>query len=428
MAREVDILGMSRFVINGGKKLSGEIKVSGSKNAVLPLMAAALLTDEECVLTNVPEIQDVMSMVEILKDLGVAVEFSKHKLVIRAENISKTTPSGQWAQRLRGSILLLGSLLARMKQADFPFPGGDLIGKRPIDAHIAAFRALGASVDTSNGTLNISAPKLTGTKIVLEETSVTATENTMMAASLSSGTTVIKLAAMEPHVVSLGLFLKKMGAKIKGLGTPTITIEGVEKLHGAKMKVIPDSEEAASLITLAAACKSDVKISKLNPEFLEDYLLKLHKMNVNFEVGVDFVHIHTPTNEYQATKLQVGFYPKLNSDFIPPMSVLATQANGETLIYDWLYESRTGYVTELAKMGAVAEVLDPHRVRIVGPQNLRGANVSAGDLRMGVTLVVAALIAEGRSEVADIHHIDRGYENFEKRLRKLGADIKRIEQ
>lgn len=418
---------MAKFLINGGKNLSGEIKVSGSKNAVLPLIAACLLTKEECVLTNVPDIDDVKSMVEILQNLGVEVVFSKHKLIIRAAEIKHTSPNAESAGKLRGSILLIGPLLARMHKVDFPFPGGDLIGKRPIDAHVEAFKDLGAVSDTSNGTLKFTAETLTGSKIVLEETSVTATENAMMAATLAKGMTVIKLAAMEPHVQQLGLFLKKMGAKIKGIGTSTITIEGVDELSGARAKVIPDSEEASSLITLAAATKSDIKISNLDPEFLEDYLLKLRKMNVNFEVGEDFVHVHPPGTEYVAGKLQVGFYPKLNSDFIPPMAVLATQATGETLIYDWLYENRMGYVRELQKMGAAAEVLDPHKVKIVGPSKLIPAQVSAGDLRMGMTLVIAALVADGQSEVSDIHHIDRGYENLEKRLKKLGADIKRIE-
>jgi UDP-N-acetylglucosamine 1-carboxyvinyltransferase len=417
---------MSKFIITGGKKLSGEIKVSGSKNSVLALIAASVLTSEECVLTNVPEIDDVKSMIEILRDLGVEAEFAKHKLTIRAQDIKNTKPTSLSAGKLRGSILFLGPLLARMGKADLPHPGGDLIGKRPIDAHLAAFKLLGANVDTTSGTLKLETSGLTGTKVVLEETSVTATENIMMAATLARGTTTIKLAAMEPHVQHLGVFLKKMGAKIRGIGSPTIIIEGVDKLHGAKIKVIPDSEEAASLITLAAATKSDIKVTNLNPEFLEDYLLKLTKMNVNFEVGENFVHVHEPQGEYQGTKLQVGFYPKLNSDFIPPMSVLATQATGDTVIYDWLYENRTAYVPELVKMGANSEVLDPHKVRITGPVRLTAANLNSNDLRMGVTLVIAALIAEGKSEIIDIHHIDRGYEMFEKRLRKLGADIKRI--
>lgn len=418
---------MTKFSITGGKKLSGEIKVNGSKNAVLPLMAASLLTADECVLTNVPEIEDVKNMAEALRELGAEIEFLKHKLKIRVPQIKNTNPSAATASKLRGSILLLGPLLARAHEANFPFPGGDLIGKRPIDAHIAALQVLGASCDTSDETLKFKSQGLVGGKIILEETSVTATENAMMAAVMAKGTTTIKLAAMEPHVQQLGAFLKKMGAKIKGVGTPTIVIEGVESLHGAQIKVIPDSEEASSLITLAAATKSDIKVSKLNPEFLEDYLARLRNMKVNFEVGADFVHVHEPTSEYTGTRLQVGLYPKLNSDFIPPMSVLATQSTGETLIYDWLYESRTGYVPELVKMGARAEVLDPHKVKITGPTKLQAAIVSTGDLRMGVTLVIAALVAEGQSEVLDVHHIDRGYENLEKRLRKLGASIKRIE-
>ena len=419
---------MPKFIITGGKPLSGEIKVSGSKNAVLALIAACLLTDEECVLTNVPEIADVKSMMSIINELGCQATLDKHKLTIRATKITTSSPSAESVGKLRGSILLLGPLLARTGYADFPTPGGDLIGKRPIDAHILAFKDLGASDQIQENRLKLTVDKLRGAKIVLEESSVTATENAMMAAVLAEGVTTIKLAAMEPHVQQLGMFLKKMGAKIKGVGSPTIVIEGVSKLHGAKIKVIPDSEEGASLITMAAATKSDVKISKLDPELLEDYLLKLKLMNVNFEVGEDYVHIHTPTMPYKGLwKLQVGLYPKLNSDLIPPMSVLATQAEGDTIIYDWLYENRTGYVGELAKMGAIGEVLDPHRVRITGPVQLRAAAVSAGDLRMGMTLVIAALVAEGRTEIAEVHHIDRGYENLEKRLRKLGANIKRIE-
>ncbi|HEX5429662.1 MAG TPA: UDP-N-acetylglucosamine 1-carboxyvinyltransferase [Patescibacteria group bacterium] len=416
---------MSKFIITGGKPLAGEIKVSGSKNAIVALMAASLLTQDECVITNVPEISDVQSLIEILKELGVQVEYGKHKLVIRAENIAKVNPSAELVGKLRGSILLLGPILARKHEVDFPFPGGDLIGKRPINAHTDAFKNLGALVDTSNGTLKITADNLKGSKVVLTETSVTATENIMLAAALAEGPTTIKLAAMEPHVQQLGLFLKKMGAKIKGVGTPTITIEGVDKLHGAKIKVIPDDNEASSLITMAAVCGMDVKVSKLEPEHLEDYLLKLKTMGVNFEVGEDYVRVKKSDTLMGIAKLQCGFYPKLNSDYIPPMSVLATQATGETVIYDWMYENRTGYATELNKMGAQIEVLDPHRVKIAGPTKLHEASLSAGDLRMGMTLVIAALIAEGKSEINDVHHIDRGYENLEKRLRMLGADIKR---
>jgi UDP-N-acetylglucosamine 1-carboxyvinyltransferase len=204
-------------------------------------------------------------------------------------------------------------------------------------------------------------------------------------------------------------------------------IEGVKKLHGAEIKIIPDSEESASLITLAAATRSDVTVAKTNPEFLEDYLLKIRKMGVKFEVGENYVRVFNTKDEYKATKIQCGFYPKLNSDYIPPMSVLATQAVGESMLFEWLYENRLGYVPELVRMGAKAEVLDPHRVKIIGPTPLKGQKITSFDLRMGMTLVIASLVAQGESEISEIQHVDRGYERLEERLRNLGADIKRVE-
>ncbi|MDP4001134.1 MAG: UDP-N-acetylglucosamine 1-carboxyvinyltransferase [bacterium] len=418
---------MSKFRINGGQALSGEIRISGSKNAIFPLLAACLLTDEECVLTNVPKIKDAEYMLEIISDLGVKVNFSENKAVIQASELKSHKPNPELVSKLRGSLVLVGALLGRLGKADIPHPGGDRIGTRQIDAHVEAFRALGVKVNTDNSIV-FSTDKLIASKIVLEETSVTATENTLLAAVKASGTTIIKLAAMEPHVEQLCNFLNKMGAKISGMGSPTLTVVGVDKLHGAKIEVIPDSEEAASLITLAAACKCDVKVTHINPEYLEDYLLKIKKMNVNFEIGPDFVHVHKPVSDYKGAKIQCGLYPKLNSDHLPPMAVLASQATGETLIYEWLYENRLGYVPQLVKMGAKAKILDPHQVKITGPTPLYGQNITTYDLRMGITLVIAALIAEGQSEISDIHHIDRGYENLEQRLKAIGADITRIEE
>lgn len=417
---------MSKFIINGGKKLSGEIKVSGSKNAVLPLMAAALLTSDECVFTNVPQINDVNAMIEILRDLGARVEFAKDVLKIKAENISKTAPNPELVGKMRGSILVVGALLGRVGSVQLPIPGGDQIGSRTIVAHIEALKQLGATLG-KNDTLDFQARQLTGAKIVMEESSVTATENAMLAASMARGHTTIKLAAMEPHVQALGVFLNMMGAKISGLGSPTLEIDGVTQLHGAQITVIPDSEQAASLITLAAAGKSEIMVTGLNPDFLEDYLLKIRKMNVNFENGLDYVKVMPPKDDYIATKIQAGLYPKLNSDFIPPMSVLATQAVGETILHEWMYENRQGYVEALAKMGANAKILDKDRVQIIGPTKLHAEKITTYDLRQGLTLVIAALIADGQSEISDIHHIDRGYERLEERLQGLGADIKRID-
>ncbi len=417
---------MAKYIINGGKKLKGEIIVSGGKNAVLPLIAATLLTDEECVLTNVPAIKDVETMIEILQDLGVISNPSDHSLVIRAEKIEKTSLNPELVKKLRGSVLIMGALLARMGKVELDFPGGDSIGARPLDTHISALKLLGTAITLDDSYLKLEAKQLKGNKIVLEESSVTATENVMLAAVLANGQTVIKLAAMEPHVQQLGEFLNLMGAKVSGLGTTTITIEGVTKLHGAKIAVIPDSEEAASFITLAAATKSNIKVSRLNPETLDDFLLKLAKMNVNFKVGKDFVEILKPSGNYKGAKIQCGLYPKLNSDMVPPMAVLASQSEGETIIYEWLYENRLGYVAELTKMGGKAEILDPHRVKITGPTPLTSAKIRSYDLRMGITLVIAALVAQGESEIEGIEHVDRGYENLEERLAAIGADIKRV--
>ena len=305
------------------------------------------------------------------------------------------------------------------------FPGGDLIGKRPIDSHLSAFQKLGARVMVADG-IKIEATALIGTKIVLEESSVTATENIVLAACRAEGLTTIKLAAMEPHVQQLCEFLNLMGAKIFGIGTPTVIIEGVAKLHGAQVRIIPDSNEAASLITLASATKSDITVSGLNPDFLDDFLLKLSQMKVKFEIGNDFVHVLPPAEAYKATKIQCGLYPKLASDDMPTLAVLATQAAGESLIYEWLYENRLGYVDQLKKMGAKADILDPHRVKIIGPVALKGAKIESLDIRMGMTMVIAALVADGQSEIAGVEHIDRGYERLEERLQALGADIKRI--
>ena len=417
---------MSKFIINGGKKLAGEIKVAGSKNAVFPLFAASLLTDQECHFTNVPEILDKKLMLDLITDLGVEVRVAEHEVWIKASKINKYTVNSKLATKLRGSIVLLGALLGRFKKAQMVFPGGDIIGRRPIDAHLSAFRLLGAIV-SAEGIITLSAAKLIGAKIVTEESSVTATENAILAAVTAEGQTVIKLAAMEPHVQQLCEFLNKMGGKIAGIGTTTIVIDGVAKLHGAEIELIPDSNEASSLITLAAATKSDVRVSKLQLDYLDDFLLKLNQMNVNFEVGSDYIHVLPPKSDYSAAKIQCGLYPKLASDDVPAMAVLATQAVGESLVYEWLYENRLGYVTELSKMGAKAEILDTHQVKIAGVTPLHSAKMTSYDLRMGITMVIAALVADGQSEIDSVEHIDRGYERLEGRLQSLGADIKRTE-
>ena len=417
---------MSKFIITGGKKLQGRVSVPGSKNALFPLMAACLLTEEECVLTNVPQISDREIMCELLQDLGAKVQSQGSELVITAGHLAKSDLDAGLSGKLRGSIVLLGALLSRLGRASMNFPGGDLIGKRPVSAHLAAFEGLGAHT-AANGRIELEGANLHGAKIVLEESSVTATENAILAASLAPGRTEIRLAATEPHIQQLCEFINLMGGQISGIGTASIIIEGVQKLHGARIRMIPDSTQAAGFIVLAAATKSDITVADINPDVLDDFLLKLSKMNVSLEIGPDFAHVRPPVKDYAGIKIQSGLYPKLASDDIPPMAVLATQAHGETIIHEWMYENRQGYAKELAKMGAEITVLDSDRVRIVGPTSLKCAKMESLDIRMGMTMVIAALVASGECEIAGIEHIDRGYEKLEERLQALGADIKRID-
>ncbi len=421
---------MSKFIKTGGKKLSGEIRVSGSKNAVLALMAASVLTDQKCVLTNVPQIKDVEVMISLITKLGVKVSVDKsgRTLSIDASTLKEFKVDSKLASKLRASIMLIAPLIARLKRAVLPSSGGDRIGVRTIEPHLKGLTDLGVAIKLTDGYEFEALNGLKGGRIVMEESSVTATENLLMAASMASGTTVIKLAAMEPHVQQLAEFLNKMGAKISGIGTPIYIVEGVSRLNGAQIEVIPDSNQAAAFISLAAATYSCLKVINLNPDFLDDFLLKMKQFGVNFKVGSDFVEVLPPNKPYQGIKkLQVGLYPKLASDDVPPMAVLATQAEGETVIYEWLYENRLSYAPELNKMGAQAEILDPHRVKIIGPSQLRGNKLSCTDIRMGMTLVIAALVASGESEIEGIEHVDRGYEDLEARLQALGADIKRID-
>lgn len=420
---------MTKFIINGGKKLSGEISVSGSKNAVLALIPATLLSSEKSTLTNVPDIKDVDTMVALIEKLGAKVTYDKtaKQLTIDPAGVNSYEIDSDLAAQLRASILLVGPLLGRLGKVNLPISGGDKIGVRTIAPHLASLQLLGVSVSDKAGYTFEAREGLTGHKIIMEETSVTATENLLMAAVMARGTTMIRLAAMEPHVQQVAEFLNQMGAKISGIGMPNMIVEGVKSLHGAQASVIPDSNQAATFITLAAATKSHVKVSNINPDFLDDFLLKMKLFGVNFQLGKDFVEVFEPQSEYQAIKkLQVGLYPKLASDDVPPIAVLATQARGETTIYEWLYENRLGYAPELNKMGAKTEILDPHRVKISGPTKLSGSKVNTTDIRMGMALVIAALVADGQSEVDKITHIDRGYEHLEEHLRSLGADIKRI--
>ena len=417
---------MSKLIIKGGKKLNGEITLAGMKNAATPIMAAALLTEEECFLDNLPQISDVLRMLDILKSLGAEVERTGGRGVrICAKNIDLSKIDRQAIKAMRSSVLLLGPLLSRCGEVELPEPGGCIIGNRPLDTHLFALGELGAEISRSSAGYRIKGGGLKSATIILPEFSVTATENALMAAILLPGKTIIKMAAAEPHVQDLILFLSQMGAKIRGGGTHTLEIEGVEKLHGARHKIIPDQIEAGTFAALAAVTRGAITIRGVNFEHLDAIISVLRRAGVNLEKGDDWIAI-SPANPLSAFKLQALPYPGFPTDLQAPFGVLATQARGTSLIHDPLFEGRMGYVGELVKMGANAVVCDPHRVLISGPTPLYGTEIKSLDLRAGATMVIAGLVAEGETIINEAEVLDRGYENLDERLRALGADITKI--
>lgn len=418
---------MAKFIIQGGRKLTGEISIGGMKNAATPILAATLLTEEECVISNVPKIADVEKMLEIFKSLGSQIEWrDEHTLAIKNQDLNLTSLDKKLVKSMRSSILLLGPMLARFKEVVTPEPGGCIIGSRPIGAHLQALEKLGAKIEHRENDYLLSTKKLIGNLIVLPEFSVTATENAMMAAVLAEGETIIKIAAAEPHVSDLGRFLIKMGAKIDGLGTHTLKIIGVKTLKGAQHHLIADSIEAITYAAAAILTHGDLKIKNIQPEDLDLVILKLREMGANLEVGADYLHIK-PSYHLKAFKLQTLPYPGFPTDLQAVFGVLATQCEGTTLIHETLYENRFNYVNELVKMGANAIIADPHRVVVNGPTPLYGQEMRSFDLRAGATLIIAGLIAQGETIINEAEIVDRGYEKIGERLATLGADIKRIE-
>ena len=418
---------MDYFEIIGGKKLRGTIEVRGSKNATTPILAATLLTKEECVLDNIPLIEDVFRMLEIMESMGSEIRWiSKRSVSVRNKNIDPGKMDVEKVRKLRSSILLLGSLSARFDNFKLYHPGGCVIGKRPLGTHFDAMRKLGIEIKQNEKFYNIRAAGRKASKVVLRELSVTGTENAMMLAANLSGKTVIKIAATEPHVEELGKFLISMGAEIKGLSAHTLEIIGRKNLKGAKHAIIPDANEAATFLIMGVATGSPIKIINAKEDHLDLVLEKLREFGADFRIGKNYIEV-IPAKKLKAVpKIDTRTYPGVPSDVQAPFGVLATQAEGRTLIHDSLYESRFNYVGELQKMGARAEVLDVHRVVMEGPVNLSGKTITSFDLRAGATLIIAALIARGKTIIKDIYQVDRGYERIEERLQKLGAEIKRV--
>ncbi len=406
--------------------LSGEVSVGGSKNAVLPCLAAALLTDEEVVLENVPGIRDVESMSEILHTFGCAIERTDNSVTISGTREVYPVDDAL-TSRLRASILILGPLLGRFGRVEIAHPGGDIIGKRPIDMHFDGLRGLGAHIEQTNSHYVVSAEKgLVGGEIFLEEASVTATENVMMAAVLAQGKTVIRNAASELHVVDLADLLISMGAKIEGAGTNRITIEGVSSLSGVKHRIRPDEIEAATLMIAAAVTGGSVVLKNTDPENMGIILTKLRHAGISFSTEHDRITVTAP-HELVATNVHTNVWPAFPTDLVSPFTILMTQAAGMSLIHDWMYEGRFFYTDKLVTMGANIVMADPHRILVYGPSKLSAKNLESPDLRAGMTMVIAALIAEGTTTIEHVEHIERGYEKIDERLRSLGAQIERVE-
>lgn len=417
---------MASLEITGPTKLSGKIKVAGNKNSVLPIMAACLLTDQECILENVPKISDVAIMAKLLALAQVKVEgVGTSKLKINAKNFKFEQFPKNLTEKLRASILLLGPSLARLGRVRMGFPGGDVIGRRPLDVHVQALVAMGAKIRQVDDLLIADCPNIHSSEIFLSEASVTATENALMAACLADGQTVIRRAACEPHVVDLANFLIKMGAQISGIGTNILTITGVKTLKGATHEIRPDHIEVGTFAILGAVTKGSVEISPVIAEDLDMIILTLKKFGVGTKIENNVLKI-SGGDLVAVEKVVTDIWPGFPTDLMAPMIVLATQAQGATILHDWMYESRMFFVDKLLSMGAKVEIADPHRVLVYGPTKLRGQRLDTPDIRAGIALVIAAIAAKGTSIIDKAELIERGYEDIVERLSSLGAKIKKI--
>lgn len=417
---------MAKFIIEGGVPLKGRVKAQGNKNSVLKLMAACLLTEKECILTNVPKIRDVLILGEILRRIGVRVEgLGTNTLRIQAKEIKTTHLPDELVAKLRASLVLLGPLLAKFGQARMCHPGGCIIGKRAVGTHFDALTSLGAEIVTSEKDYVAKVKKLHSADIFLDEASVTATQNVMIMAGLIGGETRICNAACEPHVVELAEFLKKMGVKISGAGTHTVYIRGKKKLGGASHRVWPDHVDVGTFAIAAAITQGEVEITGIRKEDLDMILLYLSRFGVRFAFKKESLLILPSKLVSTQRKVQSRPWPGFPTDLMSPLIVLATQAEGMTLCHDWMFENRMFFVDKLIAMGADIIVCDPHRVLVKGRTPLLGKDLESPDIRAGMALILAALCAKGKSTIGKIEMIERGYEEIEERLQKLGARIGR---
>jgi len=417
----------SKFIVNGGKALNGQIKVSGSKNAALPCIAASILGTTPSVLENVPKIDDVLKLLDILEFLGAKIAWEGNTLSIDPRKMKNKKLPHNLVKTIRAAILLLGPLLSKFGEARMDFPGGCVIGKRSIRAHLNAFRDFGAKILETKDEIHLKLKKSNQDKIIMWEVSVTATENILMVVSSQNTKNTISLAAAEPHVQNLCEMLTKMGAKIKNTGTSKLEIKGKKNLKGVKHKVVGDYLEMG-LFAIAAAVtpKSKLTITGVDTEHLDSFWNKFKEAGINFRLNRKSVTVEYTKKIKAFPKLDTRIYPGFPTDLQAPFSIIMTQSKGVSKIFETLFESRLNYLFELEKMGAKIAVYNPHQALIVGPTKLKGANVESCDLRAGATLVLAALAAKGETHIYNINYIDRGYEKLEEKLEKLGADIKRV--
>ncbi len=417
---------MSKFVITGGKKLSGEIKVSGAKNAALKILAASLLSDQEVVINNCPNIEEVNRLLELMQSVGTEFRREGDTVIVKTEKVKSADLDADLVKKIRVSVLLVGPLLARLGEVKMPHPGGCAIGQRPIDLFVDGFKRMGADVkdDDSGYTFKVK-KRLKGMTYIFPKISVTVTESLMMTAVVSEGTTVLKNAACEPEIPALAEYLNRMGAKITGAGTHTIIIEGVEKISGGTYDVIPDRIEAGSFAILGALCGEDLKVTNCRPDHMESLWTMFDRLGVNYQLGPDWVQVFGG-KKYTAAEVITHEYPGFPTDLQAPFTVLLTQAEGLSMVFETIFEGRMIYTDMLNQMGAKIIMCDPHRVIVSGPTQLFGRRLTSPDLRAGFAMILAALIAEGTTEIDNIYQIDRGYANIEKRLQDVGADIKRI--
>ena len=416
---------MEQILVTGNGPLRGEVSVAGAKNAALPIIAASLLSTEPLKVSNVPAVRDIGTALELMEMLGCVVERSATDLVIDSSKVHSVHVPYELVKTMRGSILLLGPLLARFGEADVSLPGGCAIGSRPVNEHIAGLAAMGAEIQIEAGYIKAKASRLSGAHFAFDVPSVTATENLLMAAALASGTSVLENCAMEPEIGDLADLLCAMGAKIEGAGSSTITIEGVTSLHAASHKVPPDRIETGTFLVAAAATRGDIRITDTNPDFLHHVLGKLEQAGARIELGPDWIHLDTDGKRCQAVNIHTAPYPAFPTDMQAQFMALNALAEGSATVVENIFENRFMHVAELQRMGADIE-LQGHTAIVRGRERLQGAPVMATDLRASASLIIAALAADGDTTIERVYHLDRGYANIDKKLAELGAIIRRV--